>query len=61
MFNFKNRVLKLIIVLVSFLVFTFTLLGLFCFILEIKYTNKIYSDVYVGGINIGGKTLIEAK
>lgn len=36
-------------------------MGLFYYIFEIKYADKIYPGVYVGGMNMNGKTSSEAK
>jgi vancomycin resistance protein YoaR len=54
----NKTVNKKFIIFILFLLFVF---GVFCFIYENKYINKIYPGVYIGEINIGGKTLLEAE
>ncbi|MFA5208182.1 MAG: VanW family protein [Candidatus Paceibacterota bacterium] len=55
MFKFKK---EHILILFLFIVIT---IGLFYFIFDFKHADKVFPGVYVGEINIGGKTLLEAK
>ena len=56
-----KKAIKWLLILVAFLVLTTTFALASYFIFEKKYTGRIYPGVYIGTINLGGKTLVEAE
>ncbi|MDA3839467.1 MAG: VanW family protein [Patescibacteria group bacterium] len=56
-----KKILKWLLVLVAFFVLTTAVAISSYFIFEKKYTDKIYPGVYIGNLDLGGKTLIEAE
>ncbi|MDK2949183.1 MAG: hypothetical protein PWQ56_348 [Patescibacteria group bacterium] len=46
---------------IIFILSIFVVLLIACFFYENKYVDKIYPGVSIGGVNIGGKTLLEAE
>ncbi len=59
MFNSKKGLIFFLLGISLF--FIAIVLGSFYYIFEIKYANKIYPNIYIAGINMNGKTLLEAK
>ncbi|HNY36054.1 MAG TPA: VanW family protein [Candidatus Pacearchaeota archaeon] len=47
--------------LIFLLIFIAIIIGSFYYIFEVKYAEKIYPNIYIGGLNMEGKTILESK
>ena len=47
--------------IIIFFILSALLLGIFYCIFELRYSQKIYSNIYTGEFQIGGLSKIEAK
>ena len=56
-----RKAIKCLLILVAFLVLISGIALASYFIFEKKYTDRIYPGIYIGTINLGGKTLVEAE
>jgi len=61
MFELKNKLPRILLFILSVVIFISIVLGSIYFIFEFKYANKIYPGIYIGEMNMSGKTLSEAK
>lgn len=61
MLNLKSGLIKLGWILLLLIVLIVAVLGLAYLAFEVRYANKIYPGIYVGGISLEGKTSAEAR
>ena len=61
MFELKNKLPRILLFILSVVTLISIVLGSIYFIFEFKYANKIYPGIYIGEMNMSGKTLSEAK
>jgi len=57
----KRKLANALLVVLYVVISIFLLLGAIYLVFEFKYADKIYPGTFIGGVNVGGKTLSESK